>query len=104
MQPCPGNWMAILAIRVAHAFSAGIKCWHCSCNLLPLVPECIARYVFNAEKTVPRVYHVHDLAAVSTENIRCTSNHMHITIVELVHRLHGKTRGFCFFVFVRYRE
>ena len=45
-----------------------------------------------------RVYHVRNLAPVSKENKRCTSQHTHITIVELVHRLHGKTRIFLFFV------
>ena len=35
MHPCPGDSMAITRTVVyfacpAHAFSAGIKCWHCS--------------------------------------------------------------------------
>ena len=37
MHPCPGNWVAKRRVVVyyyaqaAHAFSAGIKCWHCNC-------------------------------------------------------------------------
>ena len=35
MYPCPLSWLAIGRVfvyyaRAAHAFSAGIKCWHCS--------------------------------------------------------------------------
>ena len=48
------------------------------------------------------MYHVRDLAPVSKENKRCTSQHTHIAIVELVHRLYGKTCIFLFFV--RYHE
>ena len=43
-----------------------------------------------------RVYHIRNLAPVSKENKLCMSQHTHITIVELVHRLHGKTRIFLF--------
>ena len=45
-----------------------------------------------------RVYHVRNLAPVSKENKRCTSQQTPISIVELVHRFHGKTRIFLFFV------
>ena len=39
MQPCSGHWMAIgRAVvnyaRAAHAFKAGIKCWHCRLYIL----------------------------------------------------------------------
>ena len=48
-----------------------------------------------------RVYHVNYLTSVSEENKRCPSQHTHITIVELVHRLHGKTRIFLLFIHSR---
>ena len=40
MHPCPGNWVAIgcagvYYARASHAFSAGIKCQHCSDASLP---------------------------------------------------------------------
>ena len=43
MHPCPGNWVAIgcavvYSARAAHAFSAGIKCWHCSYGFIGYVP------------------------------------------------------------------
>ena len=45
---------------------------------------------FSAAPTVVRVHlsksHVRDLAPVSKENKRCTSQHTRITIVELEHR------------------
>ena len=64
------------------------------------MPSCIASYVVNVEKKMgrARVSHTQFGASPSKENKRCTSQHMHITIVELVHRLHGKTRIFLFFV------
>ena len=41
MRPCPGNWVAIgravvYHARAAQAFSAGIKCRHCTCILTRL--------------------------------------------------------------------
>ena len=65
------------------------------------MPACIGSYLVNGKKTVAREYHMRNLAPVYKEKKRCTSQHTHITIVELVHRLHGKT---CiFFIFVRNR-
>ena len=29
MHPCTGNWLVVYYTRAAHAFSAGIKSWHC---------------------------------------------------------------------------
>ena len=66
------------------------------------MPACIASYVVNGERTVACVYHVRDLVPIYKENKRCTSQHKPNTIVELVHRLHGKTG--VFFFFVRFRE
>ena len=39
MHPCPGNKVAIVSAvvyyaRAVHAFSAGIRCWHCICTLV----------------------------------------------------------------------
>ena len=56
------------------------------------------KLLVNVEKKTARVYHARNLAPVSKENKRCTSQHTHIIIVELVHRLHGKTHIFLFFV------
>ena len=52
------------------------------------------------KKTMARVYHVlvRNLATVSKENKRSTSQQTPISIVEIVHRFHGKTRIFLFFV------
>ena len=52
-------------------------------------------YVDDAIKTVAHVHHVRNLAPVSKEIKWCTSQHMHITIVETVHRLHSKTHIYC---------
>ena len=54
-------------------------------------------YVVDAEQTEACVYNVRDFAPVFMENKCCTSQYTPITIVELVHRLHGKTRIFLFF-------
>ena len=37
IHPCPENWVAmghavVYFAQAAHAFSAGIKCWHCTCH------------------------------------------------------------------------
>ena len=45
----------------------------------PIVDPTVARAHSNKR-------HVRDLAPVSNENKSCTSQHTHITIVELVHR------------------
>ena len=75
-----------------------------SCNILLMVPAYMywELYVDDASNDahVPlflfstEVHHIHNLASVSKENKWCTSQHAYITIVELVHRLHGKTHIF----------
>ena len=62
------------------------------------MPACIANYVVNADGNNGAPFSRMHLAPVSKENKRCTSQDTHITIVELVHRLLGKTRIFPFFV------
>ena len=46
MLPCPGNWVAIRPAvvyhaRAAQAFSAGIKCQHCSLQAIHFPQSCV---------------------------------------------------------------
>ena len=84
---------------IKHGFDDERSSEH-SCNILLMVPACIGSYVDNAKNSGVRASRTRSSARF-TKNKRCTSQHTHINIVILVHRLRDKTRIFLLFIHSR---